>query len=103
MIGSHATAIAGSAAVTLASCRIRIVLGHREPPPRLRDEAALLLFNSVHVTVRANEVIKQSGQCPSLADIVAKVAEASLWNSNLKQSNRGVRTFELMLRVRLKT
>jgi hypothetical protein len=29
-----------------------------------------------------------------IADIVAKVAEASLWNSNLKQSNRGVRTFE---------
>jgi hypothetical protein len=29
-----------------------------------------------------------------LADIVAKVAEAPLWNSNLKQSNRGMRTFE---------
>jgi hypothetical protein len=39
---------------------------------------------------------------PLCADIVAKVAEASLWNSNLKQSNRGVRTFESMLRVRVK-
>jgi predicted DCC family thiol-disulfide oxidoreductase YuxK len=28
----RATAIAGSAVVTLASCRIRIVRGHREPP-----------------------------------------------------------------------
>jgi len=35
-----------------------------------------------------------------VGDIVAKVAETSLWNSNLKQSNRGVRTFESMLRVR---
>ena len=29
---SHATAIAGSAVVTLASCRIQIVRGDREPP-----------------------------------------------------------------------
>jgi hypothetical protein len=31
MIWSRATAIAGSAVVTLASCRIWIVRGHREP------------------------------------------------------------------------
>src|SRR4029453_1758318 len=37
------------------------------------------------------------------ADIVAKVAAAPLWNSNLKQSNRDVRTFESMLRLRVKT
>jgi hypothetical protein len=37
-----------------------------------------------------------------VADIVAKVTE-QLWNWNLKQSNRGVRTFESMLRVRVKT
>jgi hypothetical protein len=35
-----ATAIAGSAVVTLASCRIQIVRGDREPPPRLRDDGA---------------------------------------------------------------
>jgi hypothetical protein len=40
---------------------------------------------------------------PLVADIVAKVAEAPLWNSNLKQSHRGVRTFESMLRVRVRT
>jgi hypothetical protein len=51
----------------------------------------------------------QSGQTtdvlvrPLSADIVAKVAEAPLWNSNLKQSNRGVRTFESLLRVRVRT
>ena len=32
MTWSRATAIAGSAVVTLASCQIRIVRGHREPP-----------------------------------------------------------------------
>ena len=32
MTWSRATAVAGSAVVTLASCRIRIVRGHREPP-----------------------------------------------------------------------
>jgi len=32
MIWLRATAIAGSAVVTLASCRIRIVRGHRELP-----------------------------------------------------------------------
>ena len=32
MAWSRATAIVGSAVVTLASCRIRIVRGHREPP-----------------------------------------------------------------------
>ena len=32
MTWSRATAIAGSAVVTLACCRIRIVPGHREPP-----------------------------------------------------------------------
>jgi tetratricopeptide (TPR) repeat protein len=32
MTWSRATAIAGSAVVTLASCRIRIVRGYREPP-----------------------------------------------------------------------
>jgi hypothetical protein len=37
------------------------------------------------------------------ADIVAKVAATPLWNSNLKQSNRDVRMFESMLRVREKT
>jgi hypothetical protein len=37
------------------------------------------------------------------ADIVAKVAAAPLWNSNLKETNRDVRTFESMLRVRVKT
>jgi hypothetical protein len=37
------------------------------------------------------------------ADIVAKVAAASLWNSNLKETNRDVRNFESMLRVRVKT
>jgi hypothetical protein len=37
------------------------------------------------------------------ADIVAKVTEQVLWNWNLKQSNRGVRTFESTLRVRVKT
>jgi hypothetical protein len=36
-------------------------------------------------------------------DIVAKVAAAPLWNSNLKQSNRNVRTVESMLRLRVKT
>jgi hypothetical protein len=41
--------------------------------------------------------------CPLVADIVAKVAAALLWNSNLKQSNRDVRTFESMLRLRVKT
>jgi hypothetical protein len=40
---------------------------------------------------------------PDVADIVAKVAAALLWNSNLKQSNRDVRTFESMLRLRVKT
>jgi hypothetical protein len=40
---------------------------------------------------------------PICADIVAKVAAALLWNSNLKQSNRDVRTFESMLRLRVKT
>jgi hypothetical protein len=32
MTWSRATAVAGSAVVALASCRIRIVRGHREPP-----------------------------------------------------------------------
>jgi hypothetical protein len=41
--------------------------------------------------------------CPLWVDIVAKVTEQMLWNWNLKQSNRGVRTFESMLRVRVKT
>jgi len=36
-------------------------------------------------------------------DIVAKVAAAPLWNSNLKQSNRDVHAFGSMLRVRVKT
>src|ERR1700738_5204299 len=40
MTWSRATAIAGSAVVTLASCRIRIVRGHREPPRDLRDDGA---------------------------------------------------------------
>jgi hypothetical protein len=38
-----------------------------------------------------------------LADIVAKVAEAPLWNSTLKQIGSGVRTFESMLCVGVKT
>jgi hypothetical protein len=38
-----------------------------------------------------------------MADIVAKVAAALLWNSNLKETNRDVRTFESVLRVRVKT
>jgi hypothetical protein len=38
-----------------------------------------------------------------LADIVAKVAAAPLWNSNLKETNRDLRAFESMLRVRVKT
>jgi hypothetical protein len=37
-----------------------------------------------------------------MADTVAKVAEPPLWNSNLKQSNRDVRTLESMLRVGVK-
>ena len=37
------------------------------------------------------------------ADTVAKVTAVPLWNSNLKQSNRDVRTLESMLRVRVKT
>jgi hypothetical protein len=76
---------------------------------RLRSES----HQSNGITVRQNHqtVLQQnralSGHksdigCPLCADIVAKVAEASLWNSNLKQSNRGVRTFESMLRVRVK-
>jgi hypothetical protein len=40
---------------------------------------------------------------PQVADIVAKVAEAPLWNSNLKQSNRGALTFESMLRIRARS
>ena len=65
MIWSRATAIAGSAVVTLASCRIRIARGHHEPPrdcgtmapgagaaaAGMTKEAALLLFNSVLITV----------------------------------------------------
>jgi hypothetical protein len=57
MTWSRATLIAGSAVVTLASCRIRILRGHREPPRNcgtmapgagpLTKEAALLQFNSV--------------------------------------------------------
>jgi hypothetical protein len=43
-----------------------------------------------------------SGSIPELPH-VAKVAEAPLWNSNLKQSNRGVRTFESLLRVLART
>ena len=39
MTWSRATAIAGSAVVTLASCRMRIVRGHREPPRRGADKA----------------------------------------------------------------
>jgi hypothetical protein len=35
-------------------------------------------------------------------DIVAKVAAALLCNSNLKETNRDVRTFESVLRVRVK-
>jgi hypothetical protein len=42
------------------------------------------------------------GTIPELRH-VAKVAEAPLWNSNLKQSNQGKRTLESMLRVRIKT
>jgi hypothetical protein len=49
----------------------------------------------------AEALLGRSG--PLLADIVAKVAAAPLWNSNLKQSNRDVRAFESMLRVRVKT
>jgi hypothetical protein len=37
------------------------------------------------------------------ADIVAKVAERTLWNRNLKQSNRDVRAFESMLRIRARS
>jgi hypothetical protein len=37
------------------------------------------------------------------ADSVAKVAAALLWNSNLKETNRDVRTFGSVLRVRVKT
>jgi hypothetical protein len=65
MTWSRATAIAGLAVVTLASCQIRILRGHREPPRNcgtmaawrwlaaadMTKEAALLLFNSVPVTV----------------------------------------------------
>jgi hypothetical protein len=56
MTWSRATAIAGSAVVTLAARRIRIVRGHREPPETARrwrlagrhDEGSRLLqFNSV--------------------------------------------------------
>jgi hypothetical protein len=34
-----------------------------------------------------------------MADSVAKVAEKALWNSILKQRNRGGRAFESMLRL----
>jgi hypothetical protein len=37
------------------------------------------------------------------ADIVAKVAERTLWNRNLKQSNRDLRAFESMLRIRARS
>jgi hypothetical protein len=43
MIWSRATAIAGSAVVTLASCRIRIVRGHREPRPETAGRWRLAL------------------------------------------------------------
>src|SRR6516225_3593586 len=38
MTWSRATAIAGSVVVTLASCRIWIVRGHREPPRDCGDD-----------------------------------------------------------------
>jgi hypothetical protein len=37
------------------------------------------------------------GASPEVADIVAKVTEQMLWNSNLKQSNRGGCAFESTL------
>src|SRR5262249_33769005 len=43
MTWSRAIAIAGSVVGTLASCRMRIVRGQCEPPPRLRDNGALAL------------------------------------------------------------
>src|SRR6202048_5351510 len=56
MTWSRATAIAGSAVVTLVSCRIRIVRGHREPP---RDCGAM-------AGIRA-----KGGHRPDLADLPA--------------------------------
>jgi hypothetical protein len=38
-----------------------------------------------------------------MADIVAKVAERTLWNRNLKQSNQRLRAFESMLRIRARS
>jgi hypothetical protein len=55
------------------------------------DRAEHLAFDGERINVRCGP------------DIVAKVAAAPLWNSNLKQSNRDVRTFESMLRLRVKT
>jgi hypothetical protein len=61
MTWSRATAIAGSAVVTLASCRIRIVRGHREPPRNrgtMAPGAARKQFNSVP---NAGEQLKAPG------------------------------------------
>src|ERR1039458_6274094 len=48
MTCSRATAIAGSAVVTLASCRIRIVRGHRKPPRDCGTMALEELYPASH-------------------------------------------------------
>ena len=56
MTWSRAIAIAGSAVVTLACCRIRTVRGHREPSPRPEsrlDATARLCQAERHETNRA--------------------------------------------------
>ena len=78
MTWSRVTAITGSAVVTLASCRIRIVRGHREPPRNCgtmapgagrRDERSSVTFNSVP---DAGEQLKACGydDHPSVGNLI---------------------------------
>src|SRR6266480_4376563 len=64
MTWSRATAIAGSAVVTLVSCRIRIVRGHREPP---RDCGAMAAIRAKGFHVFHT----REGHRPDLADLPA--------------------------------
>jgi hypothetical protein len=100
MFRAHGGASAlGSAPSTRAAPLERIDLGVQ------RGDAPTLPHTSrwrCEVRFRQLRTCHRVGSGQQCADIVAKVAEASLWNSNLKQSNRGVRTFESMLRVRVK-
>jgi len=95
MTWSRVTAITGSAVVTLASCRIRIVRGHREPPRNCgtmapgagrRDEGSSVTFNSVP---DAGEQLKACGydDHPSVGNLIAIPIDTVLPRAGHRRGN----------------